>query len=123
MLRFESQVHLCTLYTQGMQILTSNSSFQNKALINRLYISITEVNVDEKQIKCDLCDDFEASSPFDIITHLKECHVENQTLKNGLQSQKRSKKGGNKSKEKIPIVRLKRNLLKLVEKIPIDIYS
>ena len=85
--------------------------------------SPVEVNVDEKQIKCDFCDDFEASSPFDIITHLKECHVENQTLKNGLQSQKRSKKGGNKSKEKIPIVRLKRNLLKLVEKIPIDIYS
>ena len=71
-------------------------------------------------MKCDFCDNFEASSPFDIITHLKECHVEN---KNGLQSQKWPKKGGNKSKEKIPIVRLKRNLLKLVEKIPIDIYS
>ena len=125
-----------------MQILTSSSLFQNKAKINRLYNSITEVNVEEKQIKCDFCDDFEARSPFDIITHLKECHVENQTLKNGLQSQKRPKKGGtvrghstttwtefchsftgNKHKEKIPIVRLKRNLLKLVEKIPIDIYS
>ena len=105
-----------------MQILTSSSFFQNKAKINHLYISITEVNVDEKRIKCDFCD-FEASSPFDIITHLKECHVENQILKNGLQSQKRHKKGGKKSKVKIPIVRLKRNLLKLVEKIPIDIYS
>ena len=115
MLRFESQVHLCTV--------KACKFFQNKAKINRLFISITEVNVDEKQIKCDFCDDFEASSPFDIITHLKECHVENQTLKNGLQSQKRPKKGGNKSKEKIPIVILKRNLLKLVEKIPIDIYS
>ena len=90
---------------------------------NKSPVSITEGNVDEKQIKCDFCDDFESSSPFDIITHLKECHVENQTLKNDLQSQKRPKKGGNKSKEKIPIVRLKRNLLKLVEKIPIDIYS
>ena len=81
-----------------MQLLTSSSFFQDKAKINRLYISITEFNVDEKQIKCDFCDDFEASSPFDIITHLKECHVEN---KNGLQSQKWPKKGGNKSKEKL----------------------
>ena len=109
------------MYSQCMQIVTSSSFFQNQAKINRLYISTTEV--EEKQIKCDFCDNFEASSPFDIITHLKECHVENQTLKNGLQSQKRPKKGENKSKEKIPIVRLKRNLLKLVENIPIDIYS
>ena len=57
--------------------------------------------------RCDICDDFESISPFDIIDHLKEFHIRQPSRLNKM-TPKQQKIGKNGCGEKIPIIRLER---------------